>query len=100
MNLPLFAQTNSKGQVVIPKAIREKLGIRAGTLLEVVVRAQGLYLYPVNTVARDTDSRTAFIKLLKKTAGSWGPATPKEQRKEAAQHKLEVRASKKRKSAW
>jgi len=86
--------------MVIPKAAREKLGIAEGTLLQVVVRAQGLYLYPVKTLAKTEDSHQAFIKLLKSTAGAWGPPTKEEIKKEKHRHKLEIEASKRRQKAW
>ena len=100
MNLQLVAQTNKKGQFVIPKVAREKLGITEGTLLEVVVRDQGLYIYPIKTLARDTNSHESFLKLLGKTAGAWGEVSAEEKKRDEEQHKLELEASESGKQAW
>jgi len=40
----LKTKVSSKGQVTLPKAAREQLGIAAGTELEVVVDQQGIQL--------------------------------------------------------
>lgn len=100
MNLPLFTQTNNKGQVVIPKSIRKKLDITQGTLLEIVVRAQGLYLYPVKTQRKNIAVHEPFLQLLKKTAGVWGNTTPNEEKRYQLQHQLEMVAAKRRQQSW
>ena len=100
MKLQLVAQTNKKGQFVIPKVAREKLGITEGTLLEIVVRDQGLYLYPIKTQARDTNSHESFLRLLRKTAGAGEKESIEEKKRDEEQHNLEIEASAKRKKAW
>jgi len=42
-------RTLAKGQVVIPAAIREQLGIQCGTLLELTVRGDHIELRPLPT---------------------------------------------------
>jgi AbrB family looped-hinge helix DNA binding protein len=41
-----YARVSSKGQLVIPAAIREKLGIEAGTRVKFVVKGSELVLVP------------------------------------------------------
>ena len=43
---PLVVALRTEGAVIIPKAIRERLGLRAGDLLEMVVRGTDLLLHP------------------------------------------------------
>jgi AbrB family looped-hinge helix DNA binding protein len=41
------AKTSSKGQLVIPKSIRDALHIKSGTLLELRVVADHIEIYPL-----------------------------------------------------
>ena len=43
---PLLVALRTEGAVIIPKALRERLGLRAGDLLEVEVRGSDLVLHP------------------------------------------------------
>jgi len=45
----MLVKLSSKGQVVLPKAIREALGIGPGTVLKVAHRGQKIVLEPVTT---------------------------------------------------
>jgi AbrB family looped-hinge helix DNA binding protein len=100
MNLQPIVQTNKKGQIVIPKKIREKLGIIEGTLLQIVPRDTGIYIHPMKISPHSTHSNESFLKLLKSTAGAWGPATPEDIKREKEQRRLELEASKRGKKAW
>lgn len=53
---------SSKGQVVIPRALREKYRLTAGTRLEVVESDEGLVLAPVKQV-RDARRRPGWRAL-------------------------------------
>src|SRR5690606_13343089 len=97
MNLPLIAQANAKGQVVIPKTIREKLGITEGTLLSMILRDEGVYLFPAK---KANISKQNLLKVLEQTRGAWGPASPEELEREKKQHQVEIEASKRRRQAW
>jgi AbrB family looped-hinge helix DNA binding protein len=44
----IFAVVNSKGQIVIPAALREKLGIETGTRLAIRSEDNQLILQPIN----------------------------------------------------
>jgi AbrB family looped-hinge helix DNA binding protein len=43
---PLIVALRTEGAVIIPKLLRERLGLRAGDLLEVEVRGGDLILHP------------------------------------------------------
>jgi AbrB family looped-hinge helix DNA binding protein len=43
----LFTVVSSKGQVVIPSALRDKLGIEAGTRVAIQIEDQHLVLQPI-----------------------------------------------------
>ena len=44
----IFAVVNSKGQIVIPAAVRQKLGIEAGTRMAIRSEDHQLILRPIN----------------------------------------------------
>jgi AbrB family looped-hinge helix DNA binding protein len=98
MNLPLFTQTNKKGQIVIPKKARDKLGITEGTVLQIVIGDQSVQLYPLKTHSKF--SKESYLKILRTTAGVWGPMTLKEITEEKERHKFEQQVTIKNKSAW
>jgi len=98
MNLGIISQSNTKGQVVIPKKYRDELGLDEDTLLQITLQGNGVYIAPLENVPSSADSRKLFIEILKKTAGAWtndGWIKTVIKRK-----KLELKASQKRKSAW
>lgn len=49
---PIFTTVSSKGQLVIPAAIREQLGIEAGTQVEVRVEGGHVILDPQTMAAK------------------------------------------------
>ena len=53
---------SSKGQVVIPRAVREKYGLTAGTRLEVAESNEGLVLAPLRQ-ARSSGRRAGWRTL-------------------------------------
>ena len=55
---------SSKGQIVLPAALRRKLGLGAGTRLEVLEEADGLKLRAVRSVAQvDVKGLAGMVKL-------------------------------------
>lgn len=46
-----YTTISSKYQVVIPKEIRERTGLRPGQKLSVIATGRGIYLVPVPTLA-------------------------------------------------
>ncbi len=60
-----FAKLSSKGQLVIPKEVREALGLRPGTTLRVVAKEGRIILEPLKERILDRlDGKFAGEKLL------------------------------------
>jgi AbrB family looped-hinge helix DNA binding protein len=53
----------ARGQVTLPKHVREALGLKAGDLLETVVVRQGALTRPVDPKARKVDDRGLELAL-------------------------------------
>lgn len=100
MKVGIITTPNSKGQIVIPKTVRDLLGITPNIPLNLIVRDNALHMYPVREINSDHKIlNTAFLKLLKKTQGAWADdKTWVKTRKK--RRKIELEASKKRKQAW
>ena len=68
---PLIVALRTEGAVIIPKGFREKLGLRAGDLLEVEVRGGDLVLHPIpirrlmlkGVKAASSDKLTGLVRL-------------------------------------
>lgn len=63
MKVGFITEPNNKGQIVIPKEMRTALGIKPGTLLNLVARGSGLYIYPVNDQLKDTSKKRRALEL-------------------------------------
>lgn len=103
MKIGIITKPNKKGQIVIPKKIRDKLYITENTPLNLVVRDNGIYIYPVGEVVGKSESQTsneAFLELLKRTRGAWGKPSKEDIKREKQRDKLEKLSSKKNKNAW
>ncbi len=98
MKIGLVTSTNSKGQIVIPKDIRDALGIDAQVTLNMVVAGKGLYIYPVEEFITTTDRESSYPELLEKTKGTWGDEERGETK--AKRSKIELEASRSRKNRW
>lgn len=98
MKVVNIAEPNAKGQIVIPKEIREALGITQDTPLNIVVRGEGLYLYPIEEVILKGEKENSYFRLLEKTRGSW--QTEKWQKIRTLREKIELEASRKRRLKW
>ncbi len=102
MNIGTIVTPNSKGQIVIPKSIRDQLGIFPDTSLQIRAIDDGLLIQPVADVFVRSDVRTrnaALLEVLKKTAGAWKDDRdwPK---MEAKRRKIELAATRRNKMAW
>ncbi len=98
MNLGTIARSNSKGQLVIPKRIRDELGINTDMLLNITLRGDGIFIRPLEKSLETSDSRKISLELLKKTAGAWkGDNWPATQEK---RKKIELESAKVRRIAW
>lgn len=101
MNMGLVAQPNAKGQMVIPKKIRDKFAITEKTFLNISVNDHGFFVHPIDKIEQEHDiNREVFLAFLKTNRGRWGKATKEGLAKEKRQRKLELEASKRRKQAW
>ncbi len=98
MNLGYIVQPNSKGQIVIPKNVRDKFGITEEDSLNLVIRGDGIYLYPIRMVVPKITKTDAYSKILEKTQGAWVGDSWEET--EARSREIELDAAKKRKNAW
>ena len=97
MNIGNIVTPNTKGQIVIPQKIRKSLGVDKNTPLQLSLVGKAIILRPIKSVVTSTDTNTAVLEVLKKTAGSWaGDDWPKTEKR---QRKIELVAAKKRKSA-
>ena len=72
MKVGIITKPNDKGQVVIPKEMRNALGINANVLLNLVLVENGIYIHPVTEVLTKSDTDSSYSKLLEKTQGAWG----------------------------
>lgn len=98
MNIGTIVTPNTKGQVVIPKEIRDTMGINEKVPLNVVVRGSGIYMYPVEEVLTKEESNLSYLEILKITQGAWaGDDWPKTEKR---RRKIELEASRKRKNTW
>ncbi len=98
MNICVVTKPNAKGQIVIPKRMRDELGIDENALLSLTIKGYGVYITPLERSLGTSDSRNIAIEILKKTAGTWKGDTWS--KTETQRRKLELAASKKRKQAW
>ncbi|VAX35333.1 hypothetical protein MNBD_UNCLBAC01-615 [hydrothermal vent metagenome] len=97
MKIGSITKANEKGQVVIPKEIRDTLGIDSGVSLNLLIRGKGIYIYPVVDVIGAADEENAYLKILEQTRGTWKEEDSSLRKKKRA---VELKASKDRKHAW
>lgn len=92
-----ITQPNTKGQVVIPKKIRDTLGIESGTPLHVAIKNGGVFLKPLRDVD-EYEEENSFLHILKKTQGAWRNENLVSMEKR--RRGIELASTKKRKTAW
>lgn len=97
MNVGYIVEPNSKGQIVIPKSVRDKIGIDKDILLNLTVRGNGIYLTPIKHVISDLNEEDYYIKILEKTQGAWGTLDNETFKR---RRKIELKAAKARKNQW
>lgn len=100
MKIGIISKTNTKGQIVIPRAIRKQLGITANDFLHLFVRGDGLFIQPIKEVVNKADAQDNYLKILEKTKGVWGVMRDKERGVGKEKRAKELAASKKRKDLW
>lgn len=100
MNVGTNVTPSPRGQIVIPANLRNTLGIDHNTILNLKVVGDGIYMQPMKIVPVIRGDNGAFLALLKRIQGSWGPETPEEKKLAKAQRKLELAASRISRNAW
>ena len=94
MKIGNFINTNSKGQIVIPKSIRDTLNITDGTILHIKIMGQSISLVPIQGVISNIPSDSSYDALLTKTQGTWKNEDWKKLTDKRS--KIELESSKKR----
>jgi len=97
MKVGYIVEPNSKGQIVIPKEVRDKIGIDKNMLLNLIIRGNGIYLVPIKHVISDLNEEDYYIKILEKTQGAWGAL---DDGTFLRRRKIELKAAKARKNQW
>ena len=93
-----ITSTNAKGQIVIPKEIRDKLGITPQIPLYVTAKKNGVYIQPIQNLVTQPEDNQAYLKLLDKTQGAWVDDDWQQQRPK--RRKAELKATEKNKQSW
>ena len=91
------ARTNTKGQFVIPVAMRRYWNINPSTLIDVTnIPDAGILIKPSRK--KDPISNAEYLKILEETQGAWaGDDWPET---EAKQKQIELKAAKELKNSW
>lgn len=95
-----ISKPNSKGQVVIPKPIRDELGINPNVYLRITSVGTSIFMHPITNTATTASESLPFSEILKKTQGAWAKDWPALKKTFAKRHALELKAAQKRKQAW
>lgn len=98
MKVPAIVNTNTKGQIVIPKHMRSALGINENIPLLLKPMGNGIYISPIEGIITKADSENFYTKILERTRGAWAGDDWEQTRKR--RRKIELEASKRRKQAW
>lgn len=98
MKMQEIVKTNQKGQLVIPQEMRKALGISNSVPLGIILRDEGLYLYPIEETIAKIEKEGSYVDLLKRTQGSWGRG--ERAAAEKARSAVELAASQRRKEPW
>ncbi|KKT74116.1 MAG: hypothetical protein UW86_C0014G0009 [Microgenomates group bacterium GW2011_GWA1_Microgenomates_45_10] len=98
MKIGVITKPNDKGQIVIPKEMRDQLGINPDVNLNMVLAGEGIYLYPIRAVITQSEINSSYLSLLQKTKGTWAKEDWESILK--TKSKTELAASRKRKKSW
>ncbi len=99
MKIQAIVQPNSKGQIVIPKAVRKLLGIDSETQLHLTASGQSFVVTPfVSSEFPKVITKTTYADILSSTKGTWAndswPETANDR------EKIELAATKQAKKQW
>ena len=89
-----ISETNTKGQLVIPKSMRDALGIRPNSPVRIAVCENAVHIEPIVGVVPLKKHRSNLERVLLATQGAWGPATKVELAAEKKRDALERREAK------
>lgn len=103
MKVGFITEPNSKGQIVIPKKIRDQLNIDENTHLNLNVAGDVIWIHPIKEVVsvstKSIYSRKALLEALDRTRGIW--VTDKDfDKRQRERRRMELKASRERKKAW
>ncbi len=98
MKIGIVTKTNQKGQIVIPKTMREELGIDANVPLNLAIKDNGIYIYPIDAVFAKKKGEGSYLNILEKTQGTWAKEDWISSNKK--RRKIELAASRRRKREW
>lgn len=100
MQIGTIVTPNTKGQIVIPKKIRDGLNITKNTSLNIRVMDDGIYIHPITEVvtnAEEDKRHKVLLRILKETQGAW--ANDKEfDKRQKKMRKMEIAAAKRMKN--
>lgn len=102
MKVGMIVESNMKGQIVIPKKIRDELNITENTPLNMRVIDDGIYIYPIKeviTTAQEDKNYRMLLRILKETQGAWADDRDFDKR-QSKMRKIEIEVAKKMKKAW
>lgn len=102
MNIGTIVTPNTKGQIVIPKKIRDGLNITENTALNIVDDGRIIYIHPVKEIITASESdNSKLLKVLKETQGAWANEDwDAYDKMEKRRRKIELAATKRNKKIW
>ncbi len=71
MKVGTIVRIGTKGQIVIPKEIRDNLGLAVDSPLNILLENGGIYIQPVESILTHADRETTYPEILKRTQGAW-----------------------------
>lgn len=102
MNIGTIVTPNIKGQIVIPKKIRDDLNITKNTALNIVDDGKTIYIHPIKEITTISESDNSKLRqVLKETQGAWANKDwGAYDRMEKIRRKIELASAKRNKKAW
>lgn len=98
MKVGIIVKPNQKGQIVIPKKIRETLNINQDVPLNVSLKGNSIYVSPIHSITNISNTSDSYLKILGKTQGSWQKENLTKLVKR--RRKIEIEAARKRRRTW
>ena len=100
MNKFELVRSNAKGQIVIPKAFRDILGVIEESDLKISILENSIIITPVTGYITAEDDMELYKNLLEISKGAWGKVSTKEKSLETDRKNFEINESKKAKNLW